>query len=129
MSTSMTMDGRIDIEPSIPLTAARSRSDHNPEKYQGSRAGVPVDLVFDIEANPVTGWKMIVGLVPAMDYGRKLGSPYAEIQDLMATCGEGREFSGTLHIRDDEGGTSEITVEGGRVEWSDWEYPDDPADE
>ncbi|WP_433513842.1 hypothetical protein ACQP2T_61560 [Nonomuraea sp. CA-143628] len=123
MSVNMTMDGRIDIEPPIHLTAALSGSRHNAANHKGRPATIPADLVFDIETDPVTGQQIITGLVPAVSFGRKVGSPYAEIEHLMAAHGCGRVFSGTLDITDDEGSTSEITVKDGHVEWSDWEDP------
>ncbi|MEU6712980.1 hypothetical protein ABZ897_15980 [Nonomuraea sp. NPDC046802] len=125
MSTSMIIDGRIDIEPSIPLGMLPADSPHNPANHQGRPANNPVDLVFDVETNPVTGQQFVTGLVPAVTFGRKLGSPYAEIMDLIAEYGLGCAFSGTLGVADDEGGTSEIVVKDGSVEWSDWIYPDD----
>jgi hypothetical protein len=123
----MTIDGRIDIQPPIPLNRLLSRNPHNPARHQNP-ATIPVDLLFDVEPNPVTGQQLITGLVPAVDFGRKVGSPYMEIKDLIAEHGQGRTFSGTLNLEDEDGGTSEITVNDGRVEWSAWTYPDDPAE-
>jgi hypothetical protein len=113
--------GQIDIQPPIPTSQIPADSIHLPGKKHPM-----ADISFKIDHNPVTGQRLAVALVPAVDYDADLGNPAAEIQAIIDAHGTGRVFAGGLDIvdlEDEEHATSQITVNDGRAVWSDWQVP------
>ncbi|WP_157254841.1 DUF6205 family protein [Nonomuraea typhae] len=123
MSADSFIDGQIDIEPPIPLSDIPANSPHLASNHHGFYALNPlVEVVFELDTDPDTGQRAAIALVPAVTYGRKLGNPAAEIQDIIDAHGSGRIFSGELDVETVGGGRPDycrVIIRDGRAVWDD----------
>jgi hypothetical protein len=126
MGLSSWLSGEIEIIPPIPVSEINPDSLSLPANNR--RYHLPsADLVFHIET--IDDIPVATLIVPAVDFGYKIGHPAGELEGILSAHGTGRTFEGGIEREDEYGGRIVITIEDGRVVSEEHDPEDDEENE